>query len=63
MTTRFSGGAEEKVIQLQYAVGQAKTAIDELAERLETLRSLGKFSDEEHAQMMKALDSIRNAMK
>ena len=63
MATRFPGwGAEQKGIQLQYAVGQAKNAVDELADRLKSLHSLGKFTDKEYKLIEKAIDSIKDAL-
>jgi len=63
MATRFPGwGAEQKGIQLQYAVGQAKNEVDELAERLKSLHSLGKFTDTEYKAVEKSLESIKKAL-
>jgi hypothetical protein len=64
MATRFPGwGAEQKGIQLQYAVGQAKNTAEELAERLRSLRSLGKFTDTEYKAVEKSLESIKKALE
>jgi NADPH-dependent 7-cyano-7-deazaguanine reductase QueF len=64
MATRYPGwGTEQKGIQLQYAIGQAKNEVDELAERLESLRSLGKFTDKEYKAIEKALASIKDALE
>ena len=64
MATRYPGwGEEQKKIQLQYAVGQTKNAVDELAERLQSLHSLGKFTDEEYELVERSLESIKNALE
>jgi hypothetical protein len=64
MPTRFSGwGTEQRGIQVQYMVEQAKKAVDELAERLQSLHSLGKFTDNENKLFKKSLDSIKKSLE
>ncbi len=62
MTTRFSGGEEQRTIQVQYAVEQAKTTIAEMEERIDALHSLGKLGDEEHRQFMKSVADMKKAI-
>jgi len=64
MAARYPGwGSEQKEIQLQYAIGQARNMANELAERLRSLHSLGKFTDEEYKLVEKSLGSIKNALE
>jgi len=64
MATRYPGwGTEQKGIQLQYAIGQTKNAVDELAERLKSLHALGKYTDKEYQAVEKALNSIKDSLE
>jgi hypothetical protein len=63
MTTRFSGGIEERTILLQYAIEQARNSVDELTEKLTNMHSLGRFTEQEFENLKKSLSLIKESIE
>jgi len=64
MTTRFSQKDDEQDnIQAQFDVSRAKSAIDELTDRIESLHSLGRLIDKDSKELSKLLKTIRDKIE
>jgi len=65
MASRFSeqGGKEQNQIRIQFDVSRALSAIDDLLERIESLRSLGRLTDKESKEFSKLLRTMRGKIE